>query len=586
VRRILASLSAVALLLVGSLPAAAAPRNPSKDPVARGSGGAVATVDPVATQVGLDVLRDGGNAVDAAVAAAATLGVTEPYSSGIGGGGFMLVYDADADRVRVVDGREEAPRDPRFDEDVFAPYSDDFFDAVNSGLSVGVPGTLATWVDALERFGTTSLDDALDPAVRVARTGFVVDETFASQTAGNLERFRQIRSTAETFLDDGEVPAVGSRFRNPDLADTYRLLQRHGADVFYGGRLGAEVAEAAQDPPTTDDTDEEWQPGLLTREDLRRYEVLHPEPASVRYRGYEVVGMPSPSSGGITVGEALNILESSALDALSEVDALHRHLEASALAFADRNAYIGDERYVDLPQDGLLDQDYADERADVIDEESAADKPVAPGDPCPYADGPCETDPDAGGSQEGTSTTHLVTADDEGNVVSYTLTIEQTGGSGITVPGRGFLLNNELTDFSFTGPGPNLPAPGKRPRSSMSPTIVLDDGAPFLAVGSPGGSTIIGTVLQTLVNRLDLGYPLPEALAAPRAVQRNTAEVTAEPAFVAAYGDALAAFGHAFSGMEEIGAATALEITDDGFLAVAEPLRRGGGDAGVVEGGD
>lgn len=228
----------VVALVAAALPAAAHGRpEPRKDPVAVGYDGAVSTVDPVATDAGLAILRTGGNAIDAAVAAAATLGVTEPYSAGIGGGGFMVIRLAHSGEVVTIDGREEAPRDPRFDADVFVDNTDGFSDAVNSGLSVGAPGTLDTWAEALDAYGTISLRRALRPAIRAATRGFVVDETFAAQTAANLDRFRQISSTAETFLVDGEVPEVGSRFRNRDLARTYRLLARRGPDVFYGGRL-------------------------------------------------------------------------------------------------------------------------------------------------------------------------------------------------------------------------------------------------------------------------------------------------------------------------------------------------------------
>lgn len=575
-------------MLAALLPAASASPStkrggqPEKNPVAQGRGGAVSTVDPTATAAGLEVLRRGGNAVDAAVAAAATLGVTEPYSAGIGGGGFMLLKLAGSDEVVTIDGREEGPDDHRFGPDVFAPFEDDFFDAVNSGLSVGAPGTLATWVEALDEYGTISLAKALRPGIRAARRGFVVDETYASQTEGNLERFAQITSTADTYLVDGDVPEVGSRVRNRDLARTYRELARRGPEWFYGGELGEEVVETVQDPPTADETLEEWQPGYLDIFDLASYEVRRPEATRSDFRGYDVYGMPSPSSGGLTVGEALNILENGT--ASDTTDFYHLFLESTAHAFADRNAYIGDDRYVPVPAAGLLSEEFAAERFAQIDPTAASTKPVAPGDPCDEDGGTnCVADPAAVDSAEGASTTHLVTADRYGNVVSYTLTIEQTGGSAITVPDRGFLLNNELTDFNFTGPSPNLPAPGKRPRSSMSPTIVLDDGQPFLAVGTPGGSTIITTVAQVLANRLGRDLDLPAAVEEPRATQRNTPDVIAEPAFIEQYGDGLEALGHTFSETEELGAVTAIERQGRrGFLAVAEAERRGGGDAGVV----
>jgi gamma-glutamyltranspeptidase/glutathione hydrolase len=299
--------------------------------------------------------------------------------------------------------------------------------------------------------------------------------------------------------------------------------------------------------------------------------------------------MAPPSSGGSTVGEALNILEPFPLSGMPDVPVLHHYLEASALAFADRNVYVGDPAYTQVPLAQLLSDEFAAERACAIDPDSAAAKPVTAGSPDgSYGPCPAEDQPTAGEGAEGPSTTHLTVADAAGNIASYTLTIEQTGGSGITVPGRGFILNNELTDFTFTAadptrPEPNLPAPGKRPRSSMSPTIVLDDGKPVLALGSPGGSTIITTVLQTLVNRIDRNMNLAEAIAAPRASQRNTPTTDGEPAFIAAYGAALEALGHDFTPVTEIGAATGIEYLPGGLvLAAAEAERRGGGSAGVV----
>jgi gamma-glutamyltranspeptidase / glutathione hydrolase len=577
------ALVSVGLLALSALPAHAQRPEPPKDPVAVGSGGAVATVDPDATDAGLAMLRRGGNAFDAAVAASATLGVTEPYSGGIGGGGFLVAYVADLGEVIVIDGREEAPSDPAFDADVLVERTANFADSVNSGLSVGTPGVVATWATALEQYGTLDLARVLQPAITVAQRGFVVDETFAAQTRANLDRFRQVDTTAELFLDGGEVPAVGTLLRNRDLADTYRAIARGGADAFYTGPIASDVVATARDPQGTAGAAASWQPGLLTEGDLASYEVRQPAPTSSQYRGYEIAGMPPPSSGGIAVGEILNILEQEGdLTALSPVEVEHRFIEASSLAFADRNAYVADDRFVDVPQTGLLSDAFAADRWALIDPDQAADKPVPPGDPCPYEPGPCTPAADAVTAPTG-STTHLVTADDAGNVVSYTFTIEQTGGSALTVPDRGFILNNELTDFNRDGDGPNLPAPNKRPRSSMSPTIVLEDGEPILAVGSPGGATIITTVAGILTQRLGLDTPLPEAIAAPRAAPLNVSPVPAEPAYRAAFGADLEALGHVFTDTGEIGAATAIELLGDGqMLAAAEPERRGGGDAAVL----
>ena len=579
-----------------SAPAVQLSAEPPKDPTAVGRGGAVSSVDPYASRIGRGVLARGGNAVDAAVAMAAALGVTEPYSAGIGGGGYFVFYNAKTGQVTTIDGRETAPAamepDAFIDPETGNPYP--FTpDLVTSGVSVGVPGTPATWAKALRRWGTLSLRSALRPAAALARDGFVVDETFRLQTKENAARFRTFEPTFDLFLDNG-LPVVGSRFRNPDLARTYERLGNRGTDWFYRGRLAAEIAANVQDPPLSGRTDLPAPPGSMTRTDLAEYEALLQAPTRVSYRGYDVHGMAPSSSGGTTVGESLNILEQFDLGAMRRRDVLHHYLEASALAFADRGKYVGDPAYVDVPVDALLDDEFAAERACLIDPDEAATKPVLPGDVSSY-DGVCAAPPDEAAEDsdtEGRSTTHLTAADRWGNVVAYTLTIEQTGGSGIVVPERGFLLNNELTDFTtvYNESDPNRIQPGKRPRSSMSPTIVLRNGRPVLALGSPGGSTIITTVLQVLVNRLDLGMTLPAAVAAPRAAQRNTAAVTAEQAFIDKWGAVLQGYGHQFvvpgapgASSAEIGAVAAIEIGARGRMtAVAEPTRRGGGAAFVV----
>ncbi|SDD54292.1 gamma-glutamyltransferase [Auraticoccus monumenti] len=582
------ALGLTAGLLTAAPPVEAGPRTPPKVAVAEGTGGAVSTVDPDATAAGIEMLRRGGNAVDAAVAAAATLGVTEPYSAGIGGGGFLVHYEAATGEVHTLDGRETAPAAMR--ADTFAPDGQPipFAEAVTSGLSVGVPGTVATWETALERWGSVSLRRAMTRATVVASRGFVVDETFRSQTESNAARFADFPATAELYLPDGELPRMGSRLRNPDLAATYRAIARDGSDALREGPVAADLLAAVQDPPLAEGSTRVARPGLLTAADLAAYEVVERAPTSVGYRGLEVYGMAPPSSGGTTVGEALNVLEQFDLAGMGTTQALHHYLEASGIAFADRGRYVGDPAAVDVPVGELLSDGFAAERACLIDPGSTLPRPIAPGSPdgvyagCPSGTAVPEDD------HEGLSTTHLTTADRWGNVVSYTLTIEQTGGSGIVVPDRGFLLNNELTDFSFTdtqgGDDPNLPGPGKRPRSSMAPTIVLRDGEPWLALGSPGGATIITTVLQTLVNRVDLDLTLPEAVAAPRASERNGASTQVEPGFAT---QDLAGLGHSFTTTAEIGAVAAVELRPDGTLqAVAEPVRRGGGSAMVVDPGD
>ncbi|WP_171133992.1 gamma-glutamyltransferase [Streptomyces sp. Z423-1] len=591
VRKLTVLAVSAAVVSVGAA-APPAPRTTpvEKVPVAVGHGGAVASVDADASAAGIEVLRKGGNAVDAAVATAAALGVTEPYSAGIGGGGYFVYYDARSRSVHTIDGRETAPLTA--DEKLFTENGKaiPFAEAVTSGLSVGTPGTPATWQTALKSWGSKPLRTLLKPAERLARDGFTVDATFRAQTASNEARFRNFPDTAKLFLPGGELPVVGSTFTNPDLAQTYEELGRKGVGALYRGKLAKEIVDTVNEPPVDPASGYHARPGDLSLKDLAAYRTKNQAPTKTSYRGFDVYAMAPSSSGGTTVGEALNMLERTDLSKASEVQYLHRYIEASRIAFADRGRWVGDPAFEDVPTKELLSQQYADSRACLIKDDAVLTSPVAPGDPRDPA--ACS----AGGTAapttyEGDSTTHLTTADKWGNVVSYTLTIEQTGGSGITVPGRGFILNNELTDFSFTPANPavhdpNLPGPGKRPRSSMSPTIVLDEHRkPVVALGSPGGATIITTVLQTLTGFLDRGLPLADAIAAPRASQRNAAQTDVEPGL---YDDSevrerLQDIGHSFRLTQEIGAATAVQRLPGGkWLAAAEKERRGGGSAMVV----
>jgi gamma-glutamyltranspeptidase/glutathione hydrolase len=577
---------------------------PVKQAVATGTGGAVVSDTLDSTDAGLAVLRAGGTAADAAVAVASTLGVTDPYVAGIGGGGYLVYYDARTHKVTTIDGRETAPA--AADVNLFIdpatgkPLS--FPTAVTSGLSVGVPGTLMTWQQALSRWGRFSIADDLKPAEQVADHGFTVSATLREQTRENQARFAQFSSTSALFLPGGQLPAVGSTLRNPDLAATYRQIGRQGVRALYGGSVGSDVVRTVHNLPLAPGATLVPRPGLLRLTDLAHYSALFRAPTHVNYRGYDVYGMAPSSSGGTTVGEALNILGNFDLAGETRVEALHHYLEASRLAFADRNRYIGDPGFVDVPLQQLLSTRFAAQRACLIDPNHALTSPVAPGDPFAGSGGCMPTQPTtARQPDEGTNTNHFVVTDRWGNVVSYTNTIEELGGSGIVVPHHGFLLNNELTDFNFTPlqagvPDPNLPAAGKRPRSSISPTIVLRDGRPWLAVGSPGGASIITTVLQILVNRIDFGMSLPDAIAAPRASQRNSATTQAEPDFIAApTTPGLRQLGQTFAVSNTspldptitipptIGAATGLQFLGHGtVLAAGEPVRRGGSAAAVV----
>jgi gamma-glutamyltranspeptidase/glutathione hydrolase len=593
-------------LVLPAVPAAAQPTAtpPPKQAVAIGSGGAVVSDTAESTAAGLAVLRAGGTAADAAVAVASTLGVTDPYVAGLGGGGYLVYYDARTHRVTTIDGRETTPAaadvnlfiDPTTGKPLAFPT------AVTSGLSVGVPGDLMTWQQALSRFGRFSLAADLRPAEQVADHGFVVNATLREQTRENAFRFDQFSSTAALFLPNGQLPEVGSVLRNPDLADTYRQIGRQGVRALYGGSIGADIVQTVHNLPLAPGATLVPRPGLMQLSDLASYSAPFQAPSHVNYRGYDVYSMAPSSSGGTTVGESLNILSNFNLAQETRVQALHHYLEATRLAFADRNRYIGDPRFVTVPEQQLLSRQFGQQRACLINPNQAGTSPAAPGDPFAGSGNCTPAQPTAAREPvEGINTNHFVVSDKWGNVVSYTNTIEELGGSAIVVPHRGFLLNNELTDFNFTPlqagvPDPNLPAPGKRPRSSMSPTIVLLDGRPWLAIGSPGGASIITTVLQILVNRIDFGMSLPDAIAAPRASQRNSATSQAEPSFIAAdTTPGLQALGQTFainikSPLDptiiippDIGAATGLQFLGHGnVLAAGEPVRRGGSAAGVV----
>jgi gamma-glutamyltranspeptidase/glutathione hydrolase len=577
-RMLTAAVALTAVALVLGIGAAADVGSGSGPPTAVGTGGAAASVEKLATQAALDTLGRGGNAVDAAIAAAGVLGVTEPFSCGVGGGGFLVFASADGD-VTTIDHRETAPAamTPTSFWEKGAPLP--FNSARYSGLSVGVPGTVAGWAKALEEHGTMSLAQVLAPAIHVARHGFVIDQTFFDQTNANRDFFDDVPATAALFLDpDGTPRDVGTVFTNPDLAATYERIAHLGAKGFYRGAIADALVETVQHPQISPTANHVWRPGVMKMRDLHTYTAPERAPTHVDYRGLDVYSMGPPSSGGSTVGEALNILEGYDLSSMTREAALHYFLEASRFSFADRNAYLADPDYYDVPLGGLLSDAFAAERRALITG-TAASSPVAPGNPYPHDAGQASAT-----ALMSETTTHLTTSDRWGNVVSYTFTIESTGGAGLVVPGFGFLLNNELTDFNFDSTThPNRVEGGKRPRSSMAPTVVLKEGAPFLALGSPGGSTIITTVLQLLVDRIDRGLTLPQAIADPRASQRNTATTSAEPAFIAGPDTAaLQARGHRFANGGEIGAATGIELRPDGtVLAAAEPVRRGGGSAMV-----
>jgi gamma-glutamyltranspeptidase/glutathione hydrolase len=518
------------------------------------------------------------------------LGVTEPFSCGVGGGGFMVIYEAGRKgrhpHVYTIDGREKAPAAMTPSSFMVNGVPLAFNDARYSGLSVGVPGTVRTWTEALRKFGSITLAQALAPGTKIARDGFEVDATFNDQINQNRDYFDDVPATAALYLDpDGTPLDIGSTFRNPDLAKVYGLLAKGGANAFYTGAVADAIVQASTHPQVATTANHVFRPGVMTTSDLAAYTAPQRAPTLVNYRGLDVFSMGPPSSGGSTVGEALNILEGYPLSTYTREHALHLYLEASRYAFADRGAFLADPDFVKVPLRGLLSKQFATTRRNAITDRAAPGS-VPPGDPLPFNGSAAFRGQASVTETRPGTTTHITTSDQAGNVVSYTFTIESTGGSALLVPGYGFLLNNELTDFNFDSTThPNRVEGGKRPRSSMAPTIVLRKGKPFLTVGSPGGSTIITTVLQILLDRLDLGLTLPQAIADPRVSQRNGSASSPEASFLQTpEAAALTARGHSFGAAAEIGAATGIEFLDGNRLLVAaEPVRRGGGSALVVK---
>ncbi len=564
----------------------------NKTPIATGTGGAVASINESASQSALKILNQGGNAIDAAVAAAATLGVTDPFSCGIGGGGFMLIYLAKEKRFVVLDHRETAPASVRSDIFTENGKAIAWEDAVSSGRSVGVPGTVRAWDEALKRYGSMQFKQVLAPAIQTAEQGFKISPIFHHLNSGAAKKFALYSSSSALYLHEGKPLPIGYAFKNPDLAKTYKILAQAGANAFYRGKIADALLNTVNNPPVHGNA--KVRPGNMTQADLLNYEVRTRLPLHSTYRGYDLYALGAPSSGGLTVALALNILENFDTKKMSRQQVEHLYLEASRLAFADRNAYIGDPEFVDVPVAGLLSKDYSKQRAQQIRLDQAASRAHAalPGDPYQFQQDPSVPlrprvfagSAPAVVKEESNHTTHLTVSDKEGNIVAYTYTIEDWGGNGMVVPGYGFLLNNELSDFDFTAPHPNIPEAGKRPRSSIAPVIAFKDGKPAFTVGSPGGSTIITTVLQTIVNHIDLNMDMLRALAAPRMSERNAEQTQVEPNFIGgAQATGLARFGHQWNldkSDAEIGAASAIRFNPDGTVtAISEPARHGVGSA-------
>ena len=513
------------------------------------------------------MLAQGGNAIDAAAAVQFALNVVEPQSSGIGGGGFMLVYLAKTGKTVVVDSRERAPANAR--ADLFAPdgLPLPFAQASTSGIAVGVPGTLRGVDLALRRWGTKKLSVTLAPAIELAEHGFRVNRFLAEDIANDGGRTQLQPETAAIFRPGGVPLDEGDWLVQADLARTLKRIAARGPDAFYRGPLARAIVQAQH--RTRSELGEAGR-GQMTLADLARYRPTVREPLIGHYRGWTLAGMPPPSSGGLTVLQMLGMLERFPLGdpaqgyGFGSAQTLHVMIEAMRLAFADRAVWIGDDDYVPVPRKGLLNPDYLATRAALIQPERRMETPQA-GDPTPWDTAARAAKPGLNRA-ESPHTTHFSIVDRWGNVVSYTSTIEATWGSGITVPGYGFLLNNELTDFNFLPgadaalDGANDLAPGKRPRSSMAPMLLFKDGRFVAAYGSPGGATIINSVLNVTLNLIDHGMTMQQAIAAPRlSVTHAAGKVSCEgglshmrPEISIASQDALRKLGHA--GLGALGA--------------------------------
>jgi gamma-glutamyltranspeptidase/glutathione hydrolase len=554
-------------------------------------GGVVTTSEPAAAQVGAEILRQGGNAFDAAAAVQFALNVVEPQSSGIGGGGFMMVHLDKQKQTLVVDCRETAPAAAT--PDMFASQPS-FGVRSTSGYAVGVPGTLRCVDTALDNWGTYDLSEVLQPAIRMAEEGIRVssrlEESIPSSRLDSEPGNLAYDEAREVFRPGGVPLAEGDLLIQPDLAETFRVLAENGSDAFYTG----EIAEAIVETQLATRSGNPDGVGRMTLEDLANYEVAIREPVEDTYRGYRIVGMPPPSSGGLTSIQILKMLERFPIGDESQgfgfgaTRTLNVMIEAGRLAFADRAVWIGDDDFVDVPSAGLLHDDYIASRSALINPDGRQAN-VEPGDPRPFDDS-------FGNSfgnvmsmeladEEGQNTTHFTVIDRDGNIVTWTSTIESAWGTGLMVPGYGFMLNNELTDFNSVptfnpdpdnfNPGANDVAPGKRPRSSMAPTIIFDGKKPLAAFGSPGGSTIIWSVTNIAMNLIDHEQVIQEAIDAPRIAQTSANGSTSrELGFSDGVIQDLINLGHSINPPSEIGSVQAVVIDQRGHIQFGSADKR------------
>ncbi len=474
----------------------------------------VTAANPIATEAGTNVLEQGGNAIDAMVAVQLMLGLVEPQSSGIGGGAFLVYWDSDKQALTTFDGRETAPlaATPQlFQDDKGQPLQ--FYDAVVGGRSVGTPGTVKLLWDTHQKYGKLQWKTLIDPVIKLAKQGFVISHRLANLIAGDAERLSRFPTTKAYFFNpDGSAKVAGTILKNPQYAQTLTAIAEHGAAAFYQGDIAKDIIDTVTNAPGN--------PGVLAQSDFDAYQLKQREPVCTAYQSYQVCGMGPPSSGALTVGQILAISEQYDLKGWGAESAKSWQViaDASRLAFADRGRYMADQDYVPMPTSGLLDADYLKQRASLIQVGKALSEVSAGNPPWSHA---MRLSMDE--SIELPSTSHFNIVDKQGNVVSMTTTIENAFGSRLMV--RGFLLNNELTDFSFRTHQDGIPIanrlePGKRPRSSMAPTIMLKGGKPYMAIGSPGGSRIIGYVAQSIIAHTQWGLNIQQAINQPRLLNR------------------------------------------------------------------
>lgn len=460
---------------------------------AKGMNAMVASAKPEASEVGVKILKQGGNAIDAAVAVAFALGSVEPNASGLGGGGFMLIRFAKTGEVAFIDYREVAPLKSTADMYKLNKKGKVINNAHKiGGLAVGVPGNTAGLLTALEKYGTMSRQQVMQPAIDYARNGLKVSKVLQSMIEKNYDKMAKYPATRKIYFK-GDLPLeAGDTLYNPDLANTLEIIAKKGMDGFYKGMVAQRLVDSVQKAG-----------GIITMEDLAAYKVKLRTPVKGTYRGYEIISSPPASSGGTHVIELLNIMENFDMKKLpyGSADYWHAWSEAMKLMYADRGAYLGDADFVKVPIKGLTSKKYAKVQFKKINMAKAMKK-GNPGDPWPY--------------NESGNTSHISIVDKQGNMVALTQTINYFFGSGVAVGGCGFMLNDEMADFSTKPGGKNSIEPGKRPLSSMSPTLLLKDGKPYATLGSPGGKRIITTVAEIISNLIDQGMDVQQAINAPK----------------------------------------------------------------------